>query len=53
MGDRIEVGYRSVVFDTLDESECKCPCEEGLMLARVRSTYCQWIEAVILHTGQA
>jgi succinate dehydrogenase (ubiquinone) flavoprotein subunit len=23
VGDRVEVGYRSVVFDTLDESECK------------------------------
>jgi len=23
VGDRIEVGYGSVVFDTLNESECK------------------------------
>jgi succinate dehydrogenase (ubiquinone) flavoprotein subunit len=23
VGDRIEVGYRSVVFDTLNESECR------------------------------
>jgi hypothetical protein len=38
VGDRIEVSYRSVVFDTLGKSELqKRPCEEGLMLARVRS----------------